>query len=218
MNSFRALCAASLLALGLACEPAQAGLVLDLTPGGGPAVCGGCGDVSGTTYGWGFSVKSPITVNGIGLWDANSDGFGGQQYQAGLWTGAGALLAGATISDASTPVASAAADGRWMFESIAPVKLGAGDYLIGSVFHNSDPIAEILGPFITDPRISLTGGAQGPGPDGGFSAPTAGFGIPIFGPTLRTPTSVPEPETAPLLLVGLFSAGLLSFGGRRRKR
>src|SRR5580692_5423432 len=124
-----------LFALGLAGTTplAHADLVLDLQTGG---TVGGCSfDCinGGQTFGWAFTVNSTITVDGIGVFDVGAGPLGGST-QAGLWTAGGTLLASATISDSSTPVASASADGQWLFENFAAITLTPGDYVLGNVF------------------------------------------------------------------------------------
>lgn len=192
-------------------QPAGAALVLDLTSEGTPTPCGSCG-ATGTTFGWAFSVTSPITVNGIGIFDTGADGLGGS-FEAGLYTGAGVLLRSATISDLSTIVASAAVTGRWLFEAVTPLVLPAGDYVIGSVFNDAIPLAAIGAPFITIPSITFTGGVTSPSLDTGLQAPTSPFDFPIFGPTLDA-AEIPEPATASLLAFAM--AALLAL--RRRSR
>src|SRR5262245_43730350 len=65
--------ALGLLAGGLQVPVGQATLVLDLNTGATAASCGGGGS-NGTTFGWAFTVLNVITVDGLGVWDARSDG------------------------------------------------------------------------------------------------------------------------------------------------
>ncbi len=193
---------------GAACGASQAhaGLVLDLTTGGSAAPCGSCG-VNGTTVGWSFDVTAPISVDGIGVWDSSGSGL--FSTEAGLFTSSGGLLESVVITTAtSTPVASAHPDGQWLFERFAPITLPVGGYLIGNVFRNSLPVAEVEPEFVTVPQITFLNPAAGP-TDGGFSAPTALFNLPVFGPTLET--AVPEPSTWAMMLVGFAGLGFLSY-------
>jgi hypothetical protein len=98
---------------------AQAKLVLDVGPGGTATACGVCGNDRGSTLGWKFRVKEPITVDGIGVWDANTDpGLGVRAVWAALWSEESTTaLASVEISDASTPVASQG-DGIWRVADI----------------------------------------------------------------------------------------------------
>jgi hypothetical protein len=207
---------ATLAMLGLVgfAPQSHAGLVLDLTGGGSPLDCGpGCG-ADGTTFGWSFTVNSPIEVDGIGVWDSFASSFSAS-VEAGLWTSAGDLLESETITSASTPVASAETDGQWLFESFAPITLAPGDYLIGNVFFADEPLAEFGSSITTISQITLNGGGVGTG-NGGLTAPSASY-EPIYGPTLET-LAVPEASTWAMMLLGFAGLGFLglqSAGGRR---
>src|SRR4051794_11813194 len=85
-------------------QHANAALVLDLNTGGFSSGCNFCGNVAGVTVGWTFTVYSPFTINGLGVWRPVD--VAPPVTQVGLWSG-GVLLASATTSSASTPVASA---------------------------------------------------------------------------------------------------------------
>lgn len=201
--------AAAVVSSVVAVSPASAGLVLDLNTGGSGQTCNVCGN-NGTVYGWSFSLSGPVTINGLGLWDIGADGFAGKSYQAGLWRADGTLLATVTIGDGSTSVASASADGNWKFEDIADLSLGTGRYVIGSLFFDFDPLAQVGAPFTTIAEVSNVAGVQS-ATNGGFQFAGNQFGFPIFGPTMRfvDKTSVPEPDGFALLAVAVAAAALV---------
>lgn len=204
----------AVLALSFLASPnTQAGLILDLNTGGAPTPKGLPGV---DTFGWAFSVNSAITVDGLGIWDTNADGIGSAQ-SVGLWTNSGTLLASAVVQNSSTQVASASADGNWLFETIAALLLTPGDYVVGSTFSETEPFAQIGAPFVTIPEVTLLEGRQG---TGGFSFPGTTFSAPIFGPTLRTQDvqAVPEPGSFSLFLLGGIGLAGLMFNRRRRRQ
>lgn len=199
--------AVSLVSASLTASPASASLILDVGPGGSPTPCGGgCGSISGKTFGWSFKVTSPIKVDGIGAWDSGADGIG-PAIQAGLWNESGSLLASVTISNASSPEPSNG-NGQWLFENITMQTLQPGTYFTGLTFFDSTPLAQIGTAFTTIPEVTyLNGTRSNAGADSGLLFPNSPFSVPIFGPTLRVAqASVPEPFT-------IFGAGTaLGFG------
>jgi hypothetical protein len=202
---FASLCTAPVL---------HAGLILDVQDGGVQAECGaGCGAVTGKTFGWAFTVLNPITVVSIGAWDTGSNGLG-RDTEAGLWTAGGTLLASATITNSSTPVASASSLGGWLFESIAPLTLNPGNYALGLVFTDRLPLANIGG--VT--TISDIGGVTGRtalSPNTGLQFPATPFVTVIVGPNLQTADATTVPEPGSIALCGL---GLAFLAVRLRKR
>ncbi len=192
---------AAFIALLCSAPLAHGDLVLDLATGGLPALCSDCG-TDGTVFGWSFIVNSPITVDGIGVWDEASLPLTADA-ETGLFDDTGTLLASADITNSSTPVPSASTDGQWLFDSIAPLTLAPGNYELGTLFFDGGPVAEIGASFFPIPQITAVEGVTGSS-DGGFQAPLTPFGELVIGPTLET---VPEPGL--MWLLGLVSAALL---------
>lgn len=98
-------------------------------------------------------------------------------------------------------------------ETIASVTLLPGNYLIGAVFYNLTPTAQIGSSFTNVSDITVGGGVLG-NINSGFAAPLVSFTDDIFGPTMRLAAANPVPEQAGLALVGLGLFGLAAF--RRR--
>jgi hypothetical protein len=195
-------------------EQARAGhIALDIIGGGfASGVYSGTSGGSGTS-GWEFTVNSPITIDSLGLWDEGSQPLP-NTHQVGLWDNGGNLLASTTITNASTPVASASGEGQWLFNAITPLTLQPGDYIIGAVygFNQPDP-ARFSTTVTTIHQITYDNPAVG---FNGFAVP---FVIPnfnldsVFGPNFAVASAVPERSTLTLLSLG--SLGLLGYGRRR---
>jgi hypothetical protein len=203
---------AMFVALVSAAPAAHADLLVDLLADGTLAICSACG-TAGTMLGYSFTVNSPITVDGLGVWDFGSAPLG-SDTEAGLFDSSGDLLASVEITDSSTPVPSADTSGQWLFGSIAPITLEPGNYELGALDFNSGPVLELDPPLSIQPQITVLEGEIGT-IGGGFQAPLTAFPELVFGPTLET---VPEPGLLGLLL-GAAAALVLgrSFRARRSK-
>ena len=176
--------------------------------------------VANSNYGWAFTVTSPIIVDGLGFWDAGSDGLV-EKHEVGLWLASVAvplLIASEDVSNNdSVAVPSSSSTGRWLFSTISPVTLAPGSYIIGAMFRAGSPGAS--DPFVSDASgLSTTLGVNYGVPreihdTETLTCPT-GFGLNehhgFFGPNFRV---VPEPSAA--ILSGI---GAILLSRRRRDR
>jgi hypothetical protein len=172
------------------------------------------------TFGWSFTVNQPIAVNGLGFFDDFSIGGPGlkQDHLVSMWTSGGALLAQTTITNASTSVASTAADGKWLFNDITAILLAPGDYVIGA--HNAASSAcatcdyfRYLDTATTSSAITFIEARDISGnafPSRSIPDRNDGY----FGPNFAF-EAVPVPEPATLVLFGFGLAGL-GFARRRQ--
>ena len=121
----------------LAGLPAQATptyrAVLDLTNG----TASYSTQYSNATDGIRFSLSSSTEITGAwGMFDIGSDGLM-NSHDVGLWSDDGVLLASVTVTNASTPVASAALLGRWMVADLpSPITLAPGTYRVAAFYRD----------------------------------------------------------------------------------
>jgi hypothetical protein len=166
--------------------------------------------------GWQFSVNSPITVDGLGIFDFDPAGLV-ESHQVGLWDDLGTLLAQTTVTTGSTMISSVSNVGDWLFQSIAPIVLVPGNYVTGA-FYSGSASDSVMG-FSTIsliPEISFLHSRAST--EASFAEPGAyGLAEPgVFGANISVqtaPAAIPEP--ASLLLLG---SGLVVGARRRRKR
>jgi hypothetical protein len=195
-----------------------ANLGLDFTNGGTERSA-----IANSNYGWSFRVTSPLTIDGLGLWDAGSNGLV-EPHEVGLWLTStpipeGVLVASTTVSnEQSVAAGSMSASGRWLFSSVPAVTLNPGTYTLGAVYRVGP--TEFFDPFISDAFTIVTApGLEYDNPreihnTPGLARPTIiglnehqGF----FGPNLRV--VVPEPRALSAFAIAV--AGVLL---RRRVR
>lgn len=180
-----------------------------------------------------FTVNTPITVTGLGMFDSGQDGFAaapGAPLTAELWSvtdfnaGTGTSLATATFDNGTAGgVGGGTLDTLtgYSFQPITPIDLAAGDYIVaGYGWTNLDPEHNCNVDNTVCDTFNTAGGAltYNASPFGGGSdSPSVmpnklGFGTNNFfgGPSLQF--DVPEPGS--MSIVALALAGL---GGIRRR-
>ena len=141
-------------------SPAQAGIIgVDATSGVNGLVSGN----GGLTLGWEFQVTATngITVDGLGFWDYQSDGFlFSQTFDVGLWDAStSTLLRESVIASASALEPSLDADGGWRVNAVTPLFLAPGSYRIGALMPVSGANAIVSDPatFQSAPGINFVG-------------------------------------------------------------
>ena len=159
------------------------------------------------TLGFSFSLSQATTINGLGYWTGGTL----TSHQVGIWSSSGTLLASGTVS-AADPLL-----GNYRYDSIAPLLLGAGNYVIGGEFFNGLLPSDLAG-VTTAPNFTWTGDRQSPG---SFAFPTESYltygdqGIALVNFSIAQTNAVPEPATWAMMLIGFGGIGVSL---RRRKR
>jgi hypothetical protein len=162
--------------------------------------------------GWQFHLDRPLTIAAVGLWDEGSQPLE-IAHQVGLWKADQTFLFSVFVDNSSLPVASASADGQWLFSEITPLTLLPGDYVMAAVWGDSiigaDPFR--FGAVAVAPLVAYTGPCDAfllPSPDLVFPDCHSGIldAAGYFGPNLAV--VVPEPNCLAILgtaVVGLFA-------------
>jgi hypothetical protein len=98
---------------------------------------GTAGYAGGLTAGYEFAVTNSagITVDGLGFWDDQADGFYlSQTFPVGLWdANTGTLLSSTVISSSSALKTSTHTGGDWRLNTVTPVYLPPGLYRLGGL-------------------------------------------------------------------------------------
>ena len=161
------------------------------------------------TLGYQFTTSVALTVNALGYWD---DGLG-NNHQVGIWNSGGTLLVSTTVLGAD-PLT-----GHFRYDSISPVSLAAGTYVIGGQYlGNGNPFPSNATGLTTVPGYTWDKDLQQQGSvltfptvsDGSYG--TNGILVVDFSVGGSSP-SAPEPAT-----LGLMLSGILAGVGFRRFR
>ncbi len=201
-----------------AIQAQAANLILDLTTGGAGNIVRG-NSFTNDTFGWKFSLSNSINVDGLGLFDVLPNGIGGSQ-QVGLWNSAGTLLTSATITNASTPVASAHPNGDWLFQNVALVTLTPGNYFVGATLAPLEPFLQFNNvTSVTIPDVTLLGGFRSADNTTGLQFPNTLFSSSnaFFGPTVSF-QAIPTPEPSTFVLGALGLLGLVVVARSKKNR
>jgi hypothetical protein len=165
------------------------------------------------TIGWSFTVTTPVTVMDLGIWDF-ADHTLVHDHPVGIWDAGGTLLASTTITSSSTTVASSSGEGQWLFNSIHPLVLTDGHYVVGALIYFNDLVdgGQTKAKYTTAPGVTYDANAELYAntlsfPNGTF----AGFDGGNFGANFEF-ASVPEPST--LTLLGVAGMCLAVAAGR----
>jgi hypothetical protein len=182
--------------------------------------------IASSNYGWSFTITSSITIDGLGVWDAGSNGLI-EPHDAGLWLTStpipeGVLITSATVSnEQSVAFGSMSPSGRWLFSSVPAVTLNPGTYTVGALYRLGPQGS--YDPFVSDAfTIATVPGVQYGNPREIHNTPNLALPLNIglnehqgfFGPNFRV--VVPEPSGSSALLVA--SAFLLLCGRARMVR
>jgi Domain of unknown function (DUF4082)/PEP-CTERM motif len=180
---------------------------------------------SGFNLGWSFTANANVEVVGLGNWAGGvtappeDDGYPKPQ-QVGLWNSSGTLLASVYVTGNEMLVGSA----PWVFESIAPVELVAGQtYVVGAQGGalytgqvsdaNFDPritCGEDLSYDLADPESNSP--LFEPNKTDGFPPSEAGW----FGANVQLLSAVPEPSTWAMMLLGFAGIGVAGWRAQRK--
>jgi hypothetical protein len=131
--------ASALMALPLMAQPAA---LVDFTSDNSGFIWYGnnSGCEGGCVLGFTFSLSAPVSIDGLGVYDAGFDGLV-NTHQVGLWTSGGSLLASTSAGPGSSGEASAAGGG-YRYGNVSPVTLGAGTYIVAALYQtgHTDPV------------------------------------------------------------------------------
>ena len=162
------------------------------------------------TFGYAFTLSSPVLVTQLGLWDQGNNGLNASHVVT-IWTSTGTLMAQTTIPSGT---GATLMDG-FRYVSITSVLLPAGSYTIGGFYGRLDDR------FAIHPSTITTGSGvtyNGSRSRSGFAFPSGNFFGNVnsyFGPNFQFTTAVATPDSGST--VSLLGCALLGLVALRRK-
>ena len=177
-----------------------------------------------STYGWQFTLSNAVQVTDLGAFDIRNDGFN-NSHTVALWTSNGALLAETTLgsgASGSADVVSGGGLGAFRYNSIAPLDLGPGTYIVGTTVRAGDTdgvfFSQTTAP-TTAPGITFL---QFIDSTNGFSFPTISGGN-IYGAynanfRIASPHAAATPEPGEWSLLAAAGVGFVGFAKSRRRK
>jgi hypothetical protein len=200
---------------------ANAALAIDFS-----SVTGSYIDQNNRNVGWEFTVNSPITVTGLGFYDAGSDGLV-SSHAVGIYSSTGTLLISGTVQAGTLDPLS----GLFRIVTVAPTILSVGSYVIdGLLLGNTD--AWTWSPFLSPTGInglavdpSITVGSNGSARFNCCGETALAFPVSLdssiggnralfVGPNFQIAGGVPEPTTWAMMILGFAGVGFMTY---RRK-
>jgi hypothetical protein len=189
------------------CASATHAATLAMEPTGGGVVAASTTEHEGGTR---FSVSIPLLVNGLGYYDAASDGFV-SPHVVTLWDDIGHVITSAEVSSLSPRVGGVFAGGEFRFAPVS-VTLEPGTYRLAGRLDAYDFRDPVLfdnqwpgDPPITVSGMTYLGRVAGPGGSGPGAFPSLLVrqdATDWFGPNMLV-TPIPEPAQPSLILLGL---------------
>jgi hypothetical protein len=178
---------------------------------------------SSITLGYQFQVMSggSITVDGIGLFDIDPDGLG-SNHEVALWDiDENPLIDPVMLNGDTSSERSTSSLGSYIFVDLdVPLVLGEGVYVLGASYlprgsgpgQNRDLAVNMPVGIAPDPSVEgvvdYLGGVWGIAAGVNVMFPAfPGGDENYFGPALRISSTIPEPLTVALLIIGIVALG-----------
>lgn len=175
---------------------------------------------SDRTWGWEFTVNTPIEVTKLGMFDLFADGI--PPVPVGIWTAGGTPIVSTLVTGLDpfegTTLSGPGFSGLFRYHALSsPVPLNPGVYRIGADVASESFVWRAAGVVVGGPEITAGVPVYNPSttsfafPFQAFPADSWGY----FGPNFQYQLPVPEPSTLVLAACGTLAAGIFS---RRRRR